>query len=102
MIIAGAASLEGRMPTIRLLRLLGDASYSTYLTHGVIIGLAGKLWAKAPVEGWTQFIGWVACCLLASAIVGVVVHKYLEKPMLKWLRDYCKSDVLTTSKVALQ
>jgi exopolysaccharide production protein ExoZ len=45
LIVWGALSLEGasRMPLIAPLKLLGDASYSLYLAHGLALSLAFKL-----------------------------------------------------------
>jgi exopolysaccharide production protein ExoZ len=87
MVIAGAVSLV-RTPKSQFGKLLGDASYSIYITHTVIsLTVAGKLWYRVPVEGWIQFVGWVVVSLCISTAVGVFVYLYFEKPMFKWLRN---------------
>jgi exopolysaccharide production protein ExoZ len=87
MIIAGALYLGEQIPYFKLLHLLGDASYSIYLTHTFIsLRYSSKIWSKVPLEGWVQFSGWVALTLVVSSIVGIVVHLYIEKPVLRWLR----------------
>lgn len=88
MIIIGAISISGQPPYSRLLNLLGDASYSIYLTHAVVsIRIAHKLWSSVPVTGMFQFIMWVMLTLLISSIIGVIVYTYFEKPVLRFLRS---------------
>jgi exopolysaccharide production protein ExoZ len=87
MIVVGAVAYGPRSNYSKLLNLLGDASYSIYLTHAVIsLDFAEKVWRKLPLDGWPQFIGWVVFSLLISSIVGVLVHLYAEKPSIAWLR----------------
>lgn len=86
-IVAGAVLLGPKISNIKTLKLLGDASYSIYLTHAVVsLRLAGAVWARLPIDGLQQFIGWILTALLLSIIVGVLVHLYVEKPTLKALR----------------
>ena len=95
MIIAGAASLGERTPHNKLLNLLGDASYSIYLTHAIFsLSWSSKIWHQVPVEGWLQFSGWIILTLAISSVTGIVVHLYFEKPMLKWLRTKWKGKAI--------
>lgn len=88
MIVAGAATLGQNTPKNNLAKLLGDASYAIYLTHIVIsIRLANVLFQKIPVTGWTQFVLYVTTALIFSTIIGIAVHSYVEKPMIRWLRS---------------
>lgn len=45
LLVGGALVLEttGRMPQLPWLRLIGDSSYSLYLTHGLAISVLGKI-----------------------------------------------------------
>jgi len=86
-IIVGAVSYEPKTPYNKLAKLIGDASYSIYLTHTVIsLKIAYKIMPRIPIEGWIQFISWVILSLGISIVVGVLVHLYFEKPLLKSLR----------------
>ena len=86
-IVAGAVSLGTKTPYIPFAKLLGDASYSIYLTHTFVgLVLARRLWNLTPVTGWPQFIGWGVLSLCVSMAAGVLVYLYFEKPLLKWLR----------------
>lgn len=88
MIIAGALLLGNQIQHFKLLNLLGDASYSIYLTHTVIsLGVSRRIWRQVPIDGWAQFVGWIMLALVVSSIVGVFVHLYIEKPVLRWLRS---------------
>lgn len=85
-IVLGAVSVCNISPYNNILNILGNASYSIYLTHGVIsLGVSSRLWRLMPVEGWLQFLGWIFFSLFISAAVGVLFHIYIEKPLLDWL-----------------
>ena len=86
-IVAGALRLEENLPEIRPLKLLGDASYSIYLTHLFVLKwVIPPVWARVPVRGWGQFAGWMVLSLSMSILLGIVVHRLVEKPMLNWFR----------------
>ncbi|WP_126174440.1 acyltransferase family protein [Altericroceibacterium xinjiangense] len=82
--IAAAINLErlSAVPNFSALVKLGDASYSIYLSH--IFVLAGL----RVIMG---FLGigvtlWTACAFMvvgmaASAILGLLIHEYVEKPL---------------------
>ncbi len=92
MIIAGAASLGKNTPHSPLAKLLGNASYSIYLTHVIIsLRLANTLFKMAPISGWLQFLSYVALSIFLSTMIGVLIHLYVEKPMLGRLRKIWRS-----------
>jgi len=82
MIVAGAVSFRNGTRQYPLMKLLGDASYSIYLTHPILLKPASRLWKLVPLEGWGQFLGWVAFSLVACAAFGVLVYKYVERPLM--------------------
>lgn len=91
MIVAGVVSLGKSVPHSKIIYLLGDASYSIYLSHGIIsLALMYYLWPNLDATGWLQFTCWIFSALLVSSLVGVVVYLYVEKPMLNWLRGKWK------------
>lgn len=83
--VAAALQIERRGVLLRsrLLSLLGDASYSIYVSHIFVIpGLrmvAGRIGFDMGMLGGTVF---VACAVIAAAIFGILVHLYVERPML--------------------
>ena len=78
----------GKIPRISSLKLIGDASYSIYLSHILSIEIVESLW---EIPGWqtdtliTQLI-FVAVCIGISALVGITAFYMVEQPMLKGLR----------------
>ncbi|KQT50884.1 hypothetical protein ASG43_06405 [Aureimonas sp. Leaf454] len=85
LVVSGAIFLErGRsFPRWRLPVLLGDASYSIYLTHALALPLLSQGWRSFGLS--SSFQGEVAFLLVAvtlSALVGIAVHLAVEKPLL--------------------
>lgn len=87
--ISGA--INRMMGRWRLMALIGNASYSIYLTHAPFGKLAWNilrpikpLWQGAP-EAWVAnlLLAWLA---VVSVWVGVLVHLKIEQPMLAYLR----------------
>jgi peptidoglycan/LPS O-acetylase OafA/YrhL len=67
---------DGRIA--RLLKLLGDASYSIYLSHLFVIMFMGVVIKHLPLHP-----DWVVLATMAlSAAVGIAVFRLFEKPML--------------------
>jgi exopolysaccharide production protein ExoZ len=61
--------------------LLGDASYAIYLTHTITIE---KFRQNMPIfkdSGWSTLL-----IIIIATAVGILVHLYIEKPMLGWIR----------------
>jgi len=65
------------------LEKLGDASYATYLTHmfvvGAVVGVGSRVLPDSPVS----YFGMVAVAIGGSLIAGVIVHDWIEKPLLR-------------------
>ncbi len=64
----------------QFLEPFGDASYSTYLVHGLVLTMVDRIWmitAGAP-SAWIIPIG-----LAFATIAGRVVHMLIEKPILR-------------------
>ena len=87
MIVAGAISLEtrGRLPKLKALGVLGDASYAIYLFQVICIGVVGLALQRLPVHGPLQLSLMIVMCLVSSAGAGVAVHYGLERPLLRVL-----------------
>jgi exopolysaccharide production protein ExoZ len=87
-IVAGAVSLEPLVaPALpRWLLTLGDASYSTYLSHGFVLPVLGLAFSGIVSPGrWTEGLT-VILCLVFGALVGWGVFILIESPMLRALR----------------
>lgn len=89
-IVAAAVSLEalGRWPQNRFLHLLGDASYSIYLLHGIVLSAVTTVWFKLGLAGLgaTGQVLFFFTATMAAALGGVVVWRFFERPVDRWLR----------------
>jgi exopolysaccharide production protein ExoZ len=82
MILAGTVAANSYAPRITLLKSLGDASYSIYLSHTIIgLWLSRKLLALLHMEGWAQFLLWMAVSLFLCALTGYLTHIAIERPL---------------------
>ena len=87
MIGAVAAERSFKIPEIRWLRLLGDASYSIYLTHALTLFVFRRLFLRLPLEGALQFASFAIFAAATSLLVGFFVYFKIERPMTRWLRS---------------
>lgn len=85
--LAVALHSAGAKASSRIAILLGDASYAIYLSHTIVIGTlypVGERWAWLNASKST--IGVLFAALL-SALIGILVYLYVEKPMLHWIKE---------------
>ncbi|MER8526867.1 acyltransferase [Mesorhizobium sp. M0814] len=79
-LVAACISLESyfRLFAPRVLAILGDASYSLYLTHPIV------LLATAPVVASANLSPWLAGVVIVTACIAVCLASYsfIEKPLL--------------------
>jgi exopolysaccharide production protein ExoZ len=83
LIVGGAVGAEalGKLRIGRLPRLLGDASYSIYLTHPFAISLLNKVW-----PGWLPPWLFITVATVFAAVAGIVAFTVLENPLLALMR----------------
>jgi exopolysaccharide production protein ExoZ len=74
LIVFGALQLEPmlRGAWLKPLVFLGDASYSLYLSHLLVLALIGQIWPVAPA--------WLCICLCIA--VGASAYVLVERPLL--------------------
>jgi len=71
----------------RFLLLLGDASYSLYLVHTLVLAMLFKFFVRLGIHGQ---IAWVSSLLFVVSVpicvlAGIVLHRLVEKPLLSVL-----------------
>lgn len=74
---AGRAVSDGRLG--RLLKLLGDASYSIYLSHLFVVMIIREIMNRVAVHPDVV----VLVTLAASAVAGILIFRLVEAPLLK-------------------
>jgi peptidoglycan/LPS O-acetylase OafA/YrhL len=65
---------------------LGDASYALYLTHPFPMRLLKLLWAKLALTSPLAVSAYVVAALATAACLAVVVHRFIEQPIISALR----------------
>jgi exopolysaccharide production protein ExoZ len=84
LLVLGAVILErgGGMPKWPLPKLLGDASYSIYLSHVIFLSVFGQLWRKLEIgSGPASYLAFAVLSVILSAAVGILVYVLIEKPL---------------------
>ena len=93
LILYGAITLErqGRLSLPPGFNRLGDASYSIYLSHVLVLSAAGSLWTFFPTPASFHH-GWVLTAMVGGVIFfGWLSFRYLESPLLIKFRDWGKT-----------
>ena len=74
----------------RLIKQLGDASYSLYLWHGFVVGGMCWLWTRLPDElrSTPLALVWLAATLLGAFASSLLLHQYLERPLVAWFQSW--------------
>lgn len=84
-IISALLEQRGHLRIPTLLRHLGDSSYSTYLSHLLVLGVLGKLWAAvgpwphSSLDNWLVVLTAVVACLA----YGWLAYLVSEKPLMQ-------------------
>lgn len=91
LILYGLTGLEVSQGIVlpKVLRTLGDASYSIYLTHYLIIQAAKPIYARILQFDWQ--IPFTLLMLVITLGTGLLVYFKLEKPLLTLSRHLLKS-----------
>jgi exopolysaccharide production protein ExoZ len=87
LLVGGVLILErhGKVPLVKLPHLLGNASYSIYLSQLMSMSLFSQVWRKVVHDDGP--VTWIAFCFLCvcfSGACGVGVYYWLEKPLLNF------------------
>ena len=78
-------NIGSRVLALRPILLLGGASYSIYLVHDVVLGIAVKLTGSAKHSLFYDSTKLVLLLVVVLAI-SLVLYTYYEAPARKWLR----------------
>jgi exopolysaccharide production protein ExoZ len=92
-LLLGAALLERRhgLTLPRWLTLLGDASYSIYLVHFMVISAVARFAYSHLRQLPIPIGGWMVCFVAIGVGAGIVTHHAIELPLLRlcgkqWIR----------------
>jgi exopolysaccharide production protein ExoZ len=68
----------------QVLEKLGDASYSTYLFHGFLVGAMTPVAKHVPEEHPLWIVPFVIACVASANVLGWLAFKYIEHPLARW------------------
>jgi exopolysaccharide production protein ExoZ len=83
LLVLGAVNVPKILPE-RPFRLLGDASYSLYLTQFCVIGPCAR--ALAPLASPNTSFAFIAALIVVACAVGVATYLLVEAPLTSALR----------------
>ena len=66
---------------------LGNASYSIYLTHVLVLSAIGRCFALIPVHNFSIEGLFVLFCVIGTNGVGLLSYRLVERPTLRISRD---------------
>lgn len=69
---------------------IGDASYSIYLSHVIVLSVVGRIWALFAAEGYLDNIIMQLIMFIAVLVVGYISFNLIEKPFFKKTRVFEK------------
>lgn len=79
---------------------VGDASYSTYLSHVLVLSALGRLWGSFSRPGPWDNLTALPLLLLAALGAGWISYRVLERPVLAWFRRGKPARYLSTAAKA--
>lgn len=90
LVVCGALNDRFAAKRSALLLLLGDASYSIYLTHLFALGVLRWAWSASnlAVSSTAAALSFMGLGLACSAIVGWLVYRWVEVPLLARMRAF--------------
>jgi exopolysaccharide production protein ExoZ len=89
LIVAGLLSIEKYLTELRLPLLLGNASYSIYLSHIMAIAILRYIYPRLGLltEGLASTTFFVILSLTIGSLFGIISHLLIEKPLLNLCRN---------------
>jgi exopolysaccharide production protein ExoZ len=83
------ASVLAIWPPIKLLKLIGDASYSIYISHFFVLSAFVQFWkyALGRPGSWASLTYFFFAGATLSALAGILCWTVVEKPITSWCKD---------------
>jgi exopolysaccharide production protein ExoZ len=101
LVVWGALAIGGAKDVIgRAAMLIGDSSYSLYLTHSFVMMAFAKV-LRTPHAPLLPPIAWMVIATLVSVVVGLITYKAVEKPVTTWLQRRLRGPSAATPKTAV-
>lgn len=79
----------------KVLRSIGDSSYSIYLSHIFILSTLGRIYSKMPWHNVFIHIAFIITAILVVIMLGKYSYVYLEQPIIRASRKWRNSIILS-------
>jgi len=81
LIVYGAVGIERQraLTAPGWLVALGDASYSTYLSHVLVLSTLGRVFTLVPIHSAAMEMAFVIVCIVAANVAGLVSARLIER-----------------------
>lgn len=79
--VLGFANIGSGSAFVRLLVLLGDASYALYLFHPFAVRFFRLVWERTGFAAFAGPWGYVAMTTISASIAAVIIYKFVEIPL---------------------
>jgi len=88
--LVGVLAAQDRFPDWKspLLARIGDASYSLYLLHTILLIFIFRAFSLLPLEGMAQFVVLAPVAFVLCVIGGLLCYRWVERPMLLTMRRW--------------
>ncbi|MBN8828218.1 MAG: acyltransferase [Sphingobacteriia bacterium] len=74
------------LPVSQTLILLGDSSYSLYLSHLLVMGVIKHIWDKLNFTGNFMNIIWIISMIVGPIIFNMIYYKFIDLKIVQYLR----------------
>lgn len=85
---AARAEISGKVCFPKSMIKIGDASYSIYLSHILVLAALGRIWAKMTITGVMINVAMLVTMILATISVGLLSYRWMEAPILNRFRKW--------------
>ena len=85
---AAKAEISGKVCFPKSMIKIGDASYSIYLSHVLVLAALGRIWAKMTISGVMINVAILVIMVLAAISVGLSSYRWMETPILNRIRRW--------------
>jgi exopolysaccharide production protein ExoZ len=87
LVVYALVSLDfSRLREFKLLHLMGDASYSLYLSHVFTLVAVRIVYAKLPFDWLKSELFFIGVCMVVSVIVSLLIYRLFEMPVARMFK----------------
>jgi exopolysaccharide production protein ExoZ len=92
------ADRDRPLPSITLMKLLGDASYSLYLSQFLVLPAFALAWRLVGLEGdGLSRFSFMFGALVTASLAGIVFYLTIERPLLVGIRSFHRKRIVATA-----